>query len=269
MSAGEPLEHTARVDLHFHPDVYLPGGASVLDGIASSGVYKSQFETGVSGGGLTAYFGGDRFVWEQRMFAGIYDALPPAARPKYGALNLTADPYGAAPRFGSCYFRLRAAVLARTTFCYPDSYLQPTRFATADRFGLREAFAVPPTDDPLDHYIEAHVHGDVVIARDVEALVLDPAYRGTAIEAAAHRLGCPLEWHPGYRASVEVIRRHPAYRGAEIANVADELAEHGELTPEMIGRARASAGYDPQQLKKVWHCLARYGRAFSVNPGAE
>jgi len=31
-----------------------------------------------------------------------------------------------------------------------------------------------PTDDPLNHYVEAQVHGGVVLRRDVEALVIDP-----------------------------------------------------------------------------------------------
>jgi hypothetical protein len=80
-------------------------------------MYLSQFETGVSNGGLTAHPGGDRFVWEQRMFASVYDTLHPETRPKYGALNLYGDPHGAAPRFGACYFRIRREALDRTTFC--------------------------------------------------------------------------------------------------------------------------------------------------------
>ena len=31
-----------------------------------------------------------------------------------------------------------------------------------------------PLDDPLNDYVEAHVHGGLVIGRDVEALVIDP-----------------------------------------------------------------------------------------------
>jgi hypothetical protein len=33
--------------------------------------------------------------------------------------------------------------------------------------------------DPLDDYIEAQVHGPVRLDADVEALVLDPSFRGT------------------------------------------------------------------------------------------
>ena len=42
--------------------------------------------------------------------------------------------------------------------------------------------------DALDDYIEAHVHGPVHRERDVEAIVLDPCYRGTEVEVAAELL---------------------------------------------------------------------------------
>ncbi len=42
--------------------------------------------------------------------------------------------------------------------------------------------------DDLDDYVEAQVHEPVHLDRDVEALVLDSSYRGTAVELAAGRL---------------------------------------------------------------------------------
>ena len=38
------------------------------------------------------------------------------------------------------------------------------------------------------------MHGPVRLAIDVEALVLDPCYRETDVEALARRLPCPIEW---------------------------------------------------------------------------
>lgn len=253
------LDPQSRVVLHFQPDLYLADGTSVISGIASSGQYLSQFATGVSNGGLTAHSGGARFAWEQRMFAHVYDSLPVEARPKYGAVCLDGDPYGAAARFGSCHFRLRQRVVARCTFCYPDSVFQPARFATADRFGLAE-ITHSPSGDPLDQYVEAHVHGAVTILHDVEALVLDPSYRGTDIEAVAGSIGCPVEWHPGYRLGVAAFRQHSEYRGEAVVRLAQRIAEDQELTPHLIGRARKAGAHDPQQLKMVWHYLARFGR---------
>jgi Protein of unknown function (DUF3626) len=54
------MDPTLRVTLNFHPD-RLVGGLLVLEAIGRDGVYRSQFETGTSNGGLTAYPGGDRW----------------------------------------------------------------------------------------------------------------------------------------------------------------------------------------------------------------
>jgi Protein of unknown function (DUF3626) len=113
--------------------------------------------------------------------------------------------------------------------------------------------------DALNDYIEAHVHGPVVLERDVEALVLDASYRGTPVEAAARRLPCPVEWHPGFRLSVEELRRHADYRGPQYVELGARIAEGGQLDPRIIGDAARTGRYAVQDLKMVWHCLARFG----------
>jgi Protein of unknown function (DUF3626) len=246
-----------RVTVNFHPDRWA-GGRLTLEAMAADGVYHSQFVTGTSGGGLTAHRGGDRWHWESRMFAGAYDDAPGHARPVYGALNHCRHSVGAAPRFGSAHLRLTRATLARTTFCYPDSYLEPTAFAVASRMSLlRLLEAAQP--DALDHYVEAHVHGSVRLDRDVEALVLDPSYRGTAVEAAASSLPCPLQWHPGFRLAVAEMRRHPDYRGPQYAEVGARIAVGGYVTPDIIGAASRTGRYAELALKRVWHYVARFG----------
>ena len=132
----------------------------VLDAMAEDGVYHSQFVTGTSNGGLTAHPGGDRWRWESRIFGGAYDEATAHERPVYGALNFRRQPVGAAPRFGSAHFRLTAQALTRTTFCYPDSFLEPSDFGVAARMGLIE-LALADRQDDLDDYIEAQVHGPV------------------------------------------------------------------------------------------------------------
>src|SRR6476620_9424517 len=84
LSAGPALDPTLRVTLNFHPD-RLVGGEPRVAVMARDGVYRSQFETGTSNGGLTAHPGGDRWRWESRLFEGRYDAGPAADRPVYGA----------------------------------------------------------------------------------------------------------------------------------------------------------------------------------------
>ncbi|MEU5052261.1 DUF3626 domain-containing protein [Streptomyces sp. NPDC021096] len=257
LSSGAPVDPALRVTLNFHPDRHVRG-TPILRALAEDGVYRSQFVTGTGNGGLTAHPGGDRWRWESRIFAGAYDTAPAHERPVYGALNFRRKPAGGAPRFGSAHFRLAAGALARTTFCYPDSVFEPSAFGVADRMSLVE-LARADDKDALDDYIEAQVHGPVVLGRDVEALVLDPSHRGTAVEAAARRLPCPVEWHPGFRLTVEELRRHPDYRGREYVALGAEMARDGHLDPRIVGDAARSGLHDPQAVKRVWHYVARFG----------
>lgn len=257
LSSGAPVDPALRVTLNFHPDRDVRG-TPILRALAEDGVYRSQFVTGTGNGGLTAHPGGDRWRWESRIFAGAYDAAPAHERPVYGALNFRRKPAGGAPRFGSAHFRLAAGALARATFCYPDSVFEPSAFGVADRMSLVE-LARADDKDALDDYVEAQVHGPVVLGRDVEALVLDPSHRGTAVEAAARRLPCPVEWHPGFRLTVEELRRHPDYRGREYVALGAEMARDGHLDPRIVGDAARSGLHDPQAVKRVWHYVARFG----------
>ena len=257
LSSGGLVDPDLRVTLNFHPD-RLVRGRRVLDALAEDGVYMSQFVTGISNGGLTAHPGGDRWRWESRMFGGAYDEARAEERPVYGALNFRRRAVGGAPRFGSAHVRLTAAALARSTFCHPDSCFEPEHFGVAERMGLI-ALADAAECDVLDDYIEAQVHGPVRLERDVEAVVLDPSYRGTPVESAAARLGCPVEWHCGFRLAVDVLREHADYRGPQYVELGERIAVDGVLTPRVIGDAAGE--YDVQELKRVWHCLARFGLA--------
>lgn len=268
-ASGEALDRSLRVTLNFHPD-RLVGGATVVECLARDGVYRSQFETGTSNGGLTAHPGGDRWRWEERIFGHAYDEAPMSERPKYGALNHRRRRIGGAPRFGSAHLRLTAAVLDRTTFCFPDSVFEPTAMGTADRFDL-----LPLVEDfdarlragelesiaggVLDDYIEAHVHGTVEMPTDVEAVVLDPAFRHTVIEEQARALGVPVEWHEGRQLLVEDLAARSDFRGPHIVEVGRRIAVAGLLDAAVIGRAALAGVEDQQDLKKVWHCVAALG----------
>ncbi|WP_307844018.1 DUF3626 domain-containing protein [Actinospica acidithermotolerans] len=257
-SAGPALDAALRVTLNFHPD-RAAGGVPILAALARERIYSSQFVTGTSNGGLTAYPGGDRWLWESRIFGGEYDAADPRLRPVYGALNHRGRSFGAAPRFGSAHFRLTAEATARATFCFPDSAGEPADFGTARHMGLIPLATADTGRRNLDDYIEAHVHGPVRVDGDVEALVLDPCYRGTDVEVAAELLPCPVEWHAGFLLRVEKLAAYPEFRGREIVELGRSIADDGWLDPRIIGEAAATGQYDPQHLKYVWHCLARYG----------
>ncbi|MGC4892741.1 DUF3626 domain-containing protein [Micromonospora sp. DT31] len=302
-----------RLTLNFHPDRVLRDGRTVVEALAAEGVYRSQFETGISNGGLTAYPGGDRDVWERAMFGGAYQrpGVRPGERPKYGGLNLLDHPDGACPRFGSCHLRLRPETLARTTFTFGDSHVHPTDVGTVTVFEPVLAALLTATAETgaslgvagmdtetllrtllrrreraerqagraLDDYIEAQVHGEVHLARDVEALVVDPSFRGTDVgrrlAGIADRHGLALAWHPGFALPVDGVDAE--FRGPDIpplaARVAAEFGCPGEpVTAALVGRAAASVVREPsrwadrgptevtlQHLKQLWHVLVRFG----------
>ncbi len=267
---GPPLSPEHRVTLNFHPD-RASEGRTVLQALVSAGRYENQFVTGTSNGGLTAHAGGDRWRWEQRIFDSAYDDVDAHQRPKYGALNYARKPLGAAARFGSAHLVLAAHVLHRTTFCFPDSVFEPEHFGVAqscDLIDRARAFAsIERTDAQeqdtggvLDDYIEAQVHGPITMADDVEALVLDPCFVGTPIESQAQGLPVEVRWHEGRVLTAKELAAHPDFRGPRMVQIGTQIAVDGLLDAAILGRAVHEGAHDPQDLKKVWHCIARFGR---------
>lgn len=85
-AGGGSLPAGVPVTINFHPDTRRLG-LTTIELLAREGIYQSQFETGTSNGGMTAYPGGDRWAWESRIFGNAYDDASATLRPKYGALN--------------------------------------------------------------------------------------------------------------------------------------------------------------------------------------
>ncbi|KDN81814.1 hypothetical protein KCH_65340 [Kitasatospora cheerisanensis KCTC 2395] len=83
------------------------------------------------------------------------------------------------------------------------------------------------------------------------------------VETAARALPCRLEWHPGHRLTADELAHRAdlaEYRGPHIAALGAAVARDGVLDPAAIGAAVREGRHDPQELKRVWHCLARFGR---------
>lgn len=138
---SEAVFRHRRVTVNFHPDRLDSDGRTVARALREEGVYRSQFETGLSNGGLTARPGGDRDLWEERLFEGYYQRLEgertrssAMLRPRYGGLNLLGFSGGACPRFGSCFLRLRPGVARRGTFSLGDSVTAPEDLGTQAAF---------------------------------------------------------------------------------------------------------------------------------------
>jgi hypothetical protein len=118
----ESVRRHARIVAHFHPDRFGGKPTNVVDCLLAEGVYRNQFETGLSSGSPTAFPGGERDEWERVLFGGAYhvEGVLVSERPKYGSLELVRFPDGPAPRFGSCYFVLRG-VGPRTSITFMGS----------------------------------------------------------------------------------------------------------------------------------------------------
>lgn len=242
------------ITINFHPDRATADGLPMLAALARDGRYRTQFETGTSAGGLTAHPGGNRWLWESRLFAGRYDDAPGESRPVYGACNDRSDPYGGSPRFGSAHLVLADRVSARATFCYPDSAGDPERAYGPEELPQLRRAREAAAADYLDDYIEAQVHGGVRLDVDVEAVVLDPSFAAGPIEQAARLLGVAVRFHPGFGAFTADLPDD--YRGPTASAAARSLGEW--LDPAVLGAA--TGVLDSQHLKWVWHLLARFGR---------
>lgn len=285
----ERLRRRAVATINFHPDRSAWDGRTSAAAMADDGVYRSQFETGISAGGLDPVVAGARIRWEQTMFAGAYDDAPPADRPRYGGLDLVGHPTGACPRFGSCHLVLRREVLDRATFSWGDSVTAPTVVGVWDVLEpvIAAAVAHRSSDlhgprrgaDRLDGYVEAQLHGPVVLLDDVAVLVADPSFRGVQVgadlAALATRHQLDLQWHNG-RLDPNVL--DPEFRTATSPVIAVDLhtrlARPGQrLDPELIGRAARDVVANPskwvmygeqgqvlQELKYLWHHLVAFGR---------
>jgi hypothetical protein len=302
-------EH-GRITLNFHPDRLLADGRTVAGAMAADLRYRAQYETFISNGSRTAFPGGMRDDWERILFGGAYhhEAVVPADRPKYGAFNLLNHADGGAPRFGSCHLRLRPAVNERATFTFGDTATEPTDVGTIDAFGpvlaaLMEsatggsALGVPVDDltarlralgadasgvmsRALDDYIEAQVHGSIDLGSDVEAIIIDPSFRGKPAGDALVSTGLPIEWTAGYAldaADVSAEFRVPEMP-AFAADIVTRLQVGDRLDAEIIGRAAASIVHDPgawaewgdqdealQLVKKLWHILVAFGEPYGAN----
>lgn len=296
------FRNAGRLTVNFHPDRRDRAGRSVAAGLASDGEYRSQWVTGTSAGSRSAVTGGERHRFERELFGGAYDVLHPAApRPVYGALDLLHDEHGGSPRFGSSYLVLAAHVRERATLCVGDSHVAPRDVGTFGHpwlvlAGLAEqaqhrallrrglggeelltalmgTYRLGRATRDLDGYVELQVHGSVSLADDVEAVVLDPSFRGTEIErdvvAASARFGVGVAWHCGSELAVAEVPDD--FRGPTMPDLARRVADSGLVHARAIGARAAAIGFtepcpdgDPpeselQQLKYLWHTVVAHG----------
>ena len=277
------------VTINFHPDRFSSNGKTVLENLMKQGRYHGQFCTGTTNGGKTAYIGGSRFLWEQRLFRGAYpdNVLD---RPKYGALNILRYLDGASVRFGSCYFVMKKEIVDRCTFSYGDSSLEPTTLCTKDTFAgvaadllrdvqnnngsllnqvvssKREALAIllnrsdqlKHIGRDLDQYIEVHIHGDISLAEDAESFYMDESFRQTVFAEQAGELCCKygirMEWIPERQVKVNEIDE--LFRGPALPGLAKKIDYalgdgRGILHAALIGKASRDSILNPDRWSDI------------------
>lgn len=223
------LRNHARVQLHFHPDRLSSSGASVAEVLLLDGCYRNQFETGLSSGDLSAYPGGDRDLWEERLFGGAYHGPGVAGgdRPKYGALDLMRHPDGASPRFGSCYLVLSHAISARCSFTFEGSQsphaLEHSGTLTAFECVIAALLAEVARGDGALGVRELTVAGLLAhlsreLSKPVDDLSLLPMGRAldSFIEAQIHGA-------VDLKADAEKLVSDPAFRGTLVEGVLEAI----------------------------------------------
>merc|ERR1719343_912011 len=143
-------------------------------------LYRNMFELGSEAGrGPTDK--GARASWEKRLFGPDFGREVTAAeRPKYGCINMTADPLGVpcATQYGSSYLVLKNSLRWRCTFTSRDSDNTNSRIATPRQFAKFLADGCMGTSDDellniwrhsgetIDDYREVQIHGPVRFDHD-------------------------------------------------------------------------------------------------------
>ncbi|RLQ94368.1 DUF3626 domain-containing protein [Falsibacillus albus] len=288
-TAVNNLKSNARIALHFHPDRPDSAMKEVAEALYEQGIYKSQFETLISNGSVSALPGGERDIWENKIFGGAYqsEGTTNSHRPKYGALNIMLHADGPAPRFGSCYFLLSPKVSSRSTFTYLDSHQDPKEKGTYVEFDmilaalLEDAFTrecalgerdLPPTKlmnhllvnldkkadferkEPhrnLNHYIEAQIHGNISLKEDVDVLVADPSFKGTTTGETLEMLGLKYSIDLFWHKGFELqISEVPSnFRGPSMPSLAKRIAQNDTINARLIGSAIMDLHRNPQSWK--------------------
>ena len=280
------LLYACDVTINFHPDRFSNNGKLILENLLADGKYHNQYKTGTSNGGRTAYEGGDRDLWEKRLFCNIYHdgASELISRPKYGALNIHNYLDGASARFGSCFFTLKPHVLERCTFAFGDSSTDPDVMGTSKEFyGIIKAIlesvakkgkllnkadftikdaieyilsmqkdCVSTIGRNLDDCIETHIHGNLSLSEDVESFYIDEYFIASDIEDLAktlcERYEIKLRYIPKRQFLVDKIDEK--WKGPLARPIAERIDEkfgkNGALNAALIGLASRDSVINPQ-----------------------
>jgi hypothetical protein len=168
--------------------------------------YRSQFETGTSGGLKDLK---RREVWERDLFGGAYEGCAPSDRPKYGVANVVNDPRGikAAHQYGDCLLELAPAARRRCTFSGEDSGgIEDSKLALCQYYAhvmlndysdeelaaiviVAKGTLLSMPSESIRKYKEVQIHGPVELKSDIVALHVPNEKHCEALESFARKHG--------------------------------------------------------------------------------
>lgn len=120
------------------------------------------------------------------VFSDVYKDSSDSERPKYGSINICKSICGdvLCHRYGEICLKYKDEVKERSTFTFGDSFLMMTYVCTfknldhilfhLDIYSINKIINLINNENinkiPLNQYIEAQIHGDVDITKDVESI---------------------------------------------------------------------------------------------------
>lgn len=182
--------------VHFGVSTFYKNG---INWLKTENKYKSIFET--SHDGLCQHDSNNvkeycryRAHWENNLFNLNYNNSANDHRVKYGCLNLMLDHKGcrSALSYGQAFLILKPVLKSRVTFTFGDSVSNPP-ICTFDNFihifskmEMRTVFDIVrmaksclnqqttiPNIGNMYTYLEAQIHGDIVLNKDVQKIMLN------------------------------------------------------------------------------------------------
>jgi len=170
---------TIKTIMHFRAE-------SLMKLLCDDTHFRNLFEINKSGGSSNCTA---RSSWENNMFRSAYKDAKPFDKVKYGTLNIFASSYGvkSAHGYGTSYFILKDHNHERVTYVHGDSSLKEMHIGSYKGFyhiiyylkdnvlkSLLEKIInnVEPDDKISFSYIEAQIHGELQLNRDIEKVVI-------------------------------------------------------------------------------------------------
>ena len=178
------IQNIAPIIIHLNLD-------AILGYLCDDIYYRNQFQTSTSRGSLSYK---SRIEWENRLFCNSYEDVDGFYRVKYGPLNITNDPDGvrAAHGYGDSYLLLKNDIKDRTSLTLGDSGNSLCEIATFNNLFhilnklsdelLDKIIRLSRGDDisfdsNYGFYIECQYHGEILLERDLEAVVVNKKHK--------------------------------------------------------------------------------------------